>query len=97
LVAAVRPKRSDYTDKAVRILTYDPVAKAQIPDQLRGRCDLNERDVTTQWRRLFDGQSITDASLDKAEKLLDSMNPESPLRMRLAAELEEMRQLGKQN
>ncbi len=58
---------------------------------------MNERDVTTLWRKLFAGQSITDASLSKAESLLDSMNPESPLRMRLATELEEIRQLQKKN
>jgi hypothetical protein len=61
---------------------------------MRGRCELNERDVTTLWRKLFDGQTITDASLEKAEALLDGMNPESPLRMRLATELQEIRQLG---
>jgi hypothetical protein len=55
---------------------------------------LNERDATTQWRKLFDGQKITGAALTKAEALLDSMNPESPLRMRLATELQEIRQLG---
>jgi len=58
---------------------------------------LNERDVTTQWRRLFDGEKITGASLAKAEALLDSMNPESPLRMRLATELKEIRQLRQKN
>jgi hypothetical protein len=45
------------------------------------------------WRTLFNGQSITEASLDKAEAILDSMNPESPLRMRLATELQELRKL----
>ena len=79
---------------AARIFTYGLVVKAQILDQLRGRCDLNERDVTTLWRKLFDGQRITAASLAKAEALLDGLNPESPLRLRLATQLKEIRQLG---
>jgi hypothetical protein len=54
---------------------------------------LNEHDVTTLWRNLFDGQKITGVSLAKAEALLDRLNPESPLRMRLATELKEIRQL----
>jgi hypothetical protein len=57
---------------------------------------LNERDVTTQWRKLFDGKPITPASLAKAETMLDEMNPESPLRMRLATQLDEMRQQNKE-
>ena len=53
---------------------------------------LNDREVTTQWRQLFDGQEITDASLAKAKALVDRLSPESPLRLRLAAELEEIGQ-----
>ncbi len=58
---------------------------------------MTERDATTMWRTLFNGQSITEASLDKAEAILDSMNPESPLRMRLATELQELRKLAKRS
>jgi hypothetical protein len=47
------------------------------------------------WRSLFNGQSITEASLDKAEAILDSMNPESPLRMRFETELQELRKLAR--
>ena len=59
----------------------------------RGRCQLNERDVTTLWRNLFTEQGTTTASLAKAQALLDSMNPESPLRLRLALELQDIRKL----
>ena len=51
---------------------------------------LSERDVTTKWRQLFHEQGISDASLAKAKSLLNSLTPESPLRLRLATELEEI-------
>jgi hypothetical protein len=52
---------------------------------------LSERDVTTLWRALFKDQEITAATLSKAKALLNKLRPESPLRLRLGAELEEMR------
>jgi len=54
---------------------------------------LNESDVTTVWRKLFQGQEITDETLIKAEELLDELTLASPLRVRLATELEEIRKL----
>jgi len=54
---------------------------------------LNERDATIQWSELFRGQDITSLTLKKAEALLDELSPESPVRHRLAMELEEIRQL----
>ena len=54
---------------------------------------LNDGDVTTLWRKLFRGQEITSLTLGKAEALLDDLSPESPLRLRLATELEELRKL----
>jgi hypothetical protein len=51
---------------------------------------LSERDVTTKWRQLFHGQDISDASLAKAKSLLNSLAAESPFRLRLATELEEI-------
>jgi hypothetical protein len=56
---------------------------------------VTERDVTTLWRRLFDGRELTRKSLAEAEALLDGLSPESPLRIRLGAELEETRKLQK--
>lgn len=54
---------------------------------------LNEGDVTVQWWRLFRGQEVTSLRLEKAEALMDELSLESPLRVRLAMELEEIRQL----
>jgi hypothetical protein len=54
---------------------------------------LNEKDATTQWSELFRGQDITSLTLKKAQALLDELSPESPVRHRLAMELEEIRQI----
>jgi len=45
------------------------------------------------WRRLFRGQPITGLTLTKAESLLDELSPESPLRLRLSEELDDLRRL----
>jgi hypothetical protein len=52
---------------------------------------LSERDVTTLWRQLFKEQEITGSTLTKAKALICKLSPESPLRLRLSAELDEMR------
>jgi hypothetical protein len=52
---------------------------------------LTESEVTRSWSKLFKGER-NDATFDKAEALLDELRPESPLRHRLAAELDELRQ-----
>ena len=54
---------------------------------------LNERDASRLWRRLFRGQEITSLTLTEADALIDDMPPESPLRVRLFRELEEIRKL----
>jgi len=54
---------------------------------------LDERDVRNTWRNLFHGKEITADSMAKAEALLDGLNGESPLHVRLANELEEIRKL----
>jgi hypothetical protein len=54
---------------------------------------LNERDVTTLWRQLFQGKAITNESIKSAESLLDDLSPESPLRVRLSVELDEIRKI----
>jgi hypothetical protein len=54
---------------------------------------MNERDVTTRWRELFRGQVITSELLKKADTLLNQLSVESPLRIRLAKELEDIRKL----
>jgi hypothetical protein len=54
---------------------------------------MNERDVTTRWRELFRGQAITPALLKQADALLGRLSTESPLRVRLAEELKDIRAL----
>ncbi len=53
----------------------------------------DEREATRRWRQIFQGQAVTRQTLSDAETLLDGMNPESPLRFRLAAELADLRTL----
>ena len=54
---------------------------------------LDERDATRMWHQLFRGQAITSETLTKAESLVEGLHPESPLRLRLSTELEEIRGL----
>lgn len=52
-----------------------------------------ERDVTRTWQRLFRDQTVSSDSFVIAESLLDDLPPESPLRVRLSTELEEIREM----
>ena len=54
---------------------------------------VNDRDILAQWRGLFKGQKVTSDILAKAEVLLEGLGSESPLRFRLAQELEDIRKL----
>ena len=54
---------------------------------------LYERDVTRLWQQLFHDQTVTSQTLAKAESLVDELHPESPLRLRLSTELEDIRDL----
>ena len=59
---------------------------------LRGVALLTEQEISRAWRALFRGTGCsTDEAFTKAEQLLDELRPESPLRHRLGAELEELR------
>jgi len=51
---------------------------------------VDEREVLHKWRDLFRGK-ITAATLDKAGILLDGLSGESPLHLRLASELVELK------
>jgi len=51
----------------------------------------NENYVSVQWQNLFNGESITKETLERAEELVEELRPESPLRFRLTAELDEIR------
>jgi hypothetical protein len=57
---------------------------------------LTEKEVAQSWARLFKGEKSGE-TIAKAESLLDELRPESPLRHRLARELEELREMSLQN
>jgi hypothetical protein len=52
---------------------------------------LTEKEIARAWGILFRGAARADETLAKAERLLEELRPESPLRHRLSAELEELR------
>ena len=54
---------------------------------------LTEHDVLTVWRQLFQDHDINDTMMTQAEDLLDNLRPESPLRLRLATELQDIQKL----
>lgn len=54
---------------------------------------LDERDANRLWHQLFRGQPISSLTLSEADRLLNDMHPESPLRLRLSTELDELRTL----
>jgi hypothetical protein len=55
---------------------------------------LTEHDVLTQWRQLFQDHEINDTTMAQAEELLENLRLESPLRNRLAKELDDIQKLG---
>ena len=67
----------------------------QIRDEPIGKRMLDERDVLNTWRSLFTGKEITSDSLTKGRALLNKLSGESPLHLRLARELEDLRKLRK--
>ena len=52
-----------------------------------------EEEVSRSWRELFRRPEISSDCMLRAEALLDSLSPESPLRHRLGMELDELRRL----
>ena len=52
---------------------------------------MDEREVLRAWRDLFHGKGSSPEALEKAETLLDSLSGESPLHLRLANELDELK------
>jgi hypothetical protein len=54
---------------------------------------LTEQEVARSWGLVIKGAQIQPESLDRAEQLLDELRPESPLRLRLTHELEELRKI----
>ena len=58
---------------------------------------LTEQEIARAWRALFSDAGHADDMFAKAERLLDELRPESPLRHRLGAELDELRQRADQD
>lgn len=56
---------------------------------------LTEHDVLTLWRQLFQDHETNAATMKKAQRLLVKLRSESPLRLRLATELQEIGTLGR--
>ncbi|QEG37998.1 hypothetical protein [Bythopirellula goksoeyrii] len=54
---------------------------------------MNETDATRKWRQIFEGKSITTQLLAKAETLVGQLPSESPLRLRFATEIDEIRHI----
>ena len=52
---------------------------------------MDEREVTQAWRTLFRDQDVTPEALAKADALLDGLSGESPLHLRLANELQDLK------
>jgi hypothetical protein len=57
---------------------------------------LTEHEIARAWAALFRDATRGDEAFVKAEQLLDELRPESPLRHRLATELDELRQRSRQ-
>jgi hypothetical protein len=54
---------------------------------------LTEQEVSRSWGLVLKGSQIAPDSFERAEQLLDELRPESPLRLRLTSELEELRKI----
>ncbi len=54
---------------------------------------LTEQEVSRSWGLVFKGDQFAPDSFDRAEQLLEELRPESPLRLRLTGELEELRKI----
>jgi hypothetical protein len=52
---------------------------------------LDEHDVLRKWRDVFRGNEVNAQTLAQAEALLEEFSGESPLHLRLANELEELK------
>lgn len=52
---------------------------------------LTEQEISRAWNKLFKAGKADEQSVSKAEKLLDELRAESPLRHRLEEELAEIR------
>jgi hypothetical protein len=58
---------------------------------------LTESEVERSFRKLIKSGQFNQETFDKGEELLQNLRPESPLRHRLASELEELLELSNSN
>ncbi len=56
---------------------------------------LTEHEISRTWRILFKENPLNEETFTRAEALLDELRGESPLRHRLATELDELREKAK--
>jgi len=54
-----------------------------------------EHEIIIEWRKLFKNGNVTEESIDAAQKLIDDLSGESPLRVRFENELDELRRIAK--
>lgn len=54
---------------------------------------LTEAEVERSFRKLLKNEPFSQEVFDRGEELLEQLRPESPLRHRLASELEELRDI----
>lgn len=66
------------------------------PLERRGDDLLTEAEVQRSYSQLIYRRDIDEATFDEAELLVEELRPESPLRLRLLRELEELRQIRRQ-
>jgi hypothetical protein len=57
---------------------------------------VSTQQISLRWRELFSAGPITDETFQKAERLLETLRPEDPLRHRLFQELQEIRKIHSQ-
>lgn len=51
----------------------------------------SEFDITREWGELFKNGNVDEGTFEVAQQLLDELSNESPLRLRLGSELNELR------
>ena len=54
-----------------------------------------EHEIIIEWHKLFKNGNVTEESIDAAQKLIDDLSGESPLRVRFENELDELRRIAK--
>ena len=55
----------------------------------------DQKDITLEWREIFKDGNLNKKTFDRAQKLLDELSVESPLRVRFENELNELRKIEK--